>query len=83
MHEFNTAYTEKFEKGKELGYDYGTCHAEALKYAERAISMQCGACGGEILVTEGQWKYQDTAPCPHCPDGGADLVHARQHADEF
>ncbi|WP_329550367.1 hypothetical protein OG548_08105 [Streptomyces sp. NBC_01356] len=47
------------------------------------IIMTCGGCGGEIPITEEQWWKLRVAPCPDCPDGGADLVHARRHADEF
>ncbi|WAB08861.1 hypothetical protein SEA_SUCCESS_82 [Streptomyces phage Success] len=45
------------------------------------IPMTCGGCEGEVLVTPEQWHNWNTVPCPHCPDGGVDLIHARRHAD--
>lgn len=44
--------------------------------------MQCGACSGTVLVIERDRKRLDSVPCPHCPDGGVDLAHARRHGDE-
>ncbi|QBZ73417.1 hypothetical protein SEA_HEATHER_47 [Streptomyces phage Heather] len=45
--------------------------------------MQCGGCSGEVTVTQAQWRKESVIPCPHCPDGGVDLIHARRHADEW
>ncbi len=47
------------------------------------VPMTCGACGGVVLVTVEQWRQENTVPCPACPDGGVDLVHARRHADDI
>lgn len=46
------------------------------------VHMQCGACSGPVLVTEEQWKKNNYMPCPDCPEGGVDLIHARRHGDD-
>lgn len=46
------------------------------------ITVSCGACGRDLKVTREQWENDNVADCPDCPDGGADLAHARRHADE-
>ncbi|WP_427896701.1 hypothetical protein ACQHIV_42205 (plasmid) [Kribbella sp. GL6] len=57
----------------------------------RGFDLQCGLCGGEVFVGEDQWNDPRVVLVPHedCPCGwdaehdgsGADLVHARRHAD--
>jgi hypothetical protein len=44
--------------------------------------MQCGACSGTVVVTLVDLRQKDSVPCPHCVDGGVDLIHARRHGDE-
>ncbi|MFD3407017.1 hypothetical protein ACFWUU_40415 [Kribbella sp. NPDC058693] len=53
--------------------------------------LQCGLCDGDVFVPEDQWDDPSVHLVPHedCPNGwdlehdgsGADLDHARRHAD--
>lgn len=55
--------------------------------------LQCGACDGEVFVSEAQWNDATVHVVPHvgCAyvtwvnnkpvAGGVDLDHARRHAD--
>jgi hypothetical protein len=45
--------------------------------------VSCGWCSGQLVITRAQWENDTHAACPNCPEGGADLIHARRHADGF
>jgi hypothetical protein len=48
----------------------------------RGFTVSCGACGAEIWVTDDTWADPAVTfrACESCPEG-ADLAHARRHAD--
>jgi hypothetical protein len=72
-----------------IGHGYagnGLCAAhvnEDFNDYTQVVPMTCGACDGTVKVVQRDWRRETSVPCPHCPDGGVDLVHARRHADDF
>ncbi|MFE0692745.1 hypothetical protein [Streptomyces sp. NPDC058869] len=47
------------------------------------IEMQCGWASCTVQVTAEELKTKNFVPCPNCPEGGVDLMHARRHSDGF
>ena len=51
-----------------------------LKQPRLAVHVTCGGCDRELVTTHVGWHVDATVPCYAC-DAGADLAHARAHAD--
>ncbi|WP_433858208.1 hypothetical protein [Streptomyces kronopolitis] len=49
---------------------------------DHVIIMQCGWASCDVKVTPEQWRTLNFVPCPTCPEGGVDLIHARRHGDD-
>jgi hypothetical protein len=55
---------------------------DAMDFSEPGYYLQCGVCSADVFVTEELWNDRAVELVPHegCT-GGADLAHARRHAD--